>query len=909
MTGLTFAAPFVLLGLLALPVIWWLLRATPPVPVRKVFGGHIFLENVQNEKDTPARTPWWLLLLRLLAVAFVILGLSGPVLNAADDAIGDGPLLIVVDDSWPAAPYWRERQNAIEALALQPAAANRPTRILTTAGEPELSDPMPLHEAAEYIGGLLPKALLPDRARALDLIEDLDQAQTDVFWLNDGTIGRRNADRSFLRTMSRSRSTTLYRIPSELPMAITALEPSGPALTATVQRIGNGAVSTMLVATSRDGRTLSEVPFDLGADQATVDVPIELPLTLRNEIARISIAGVQSAGATWLVDGGARRIRAGIVTERMSSLLDGGFYITEALAPHAVITDGTITQLATADTGLIILDDVGTLRASDEATLSQWVQDGGILVRFAGPNTANAISAGASTRAPTYPVVLRDTERSFGGALSWAEPQEISDFAVDGPFGDLTIADPVPVRRQVLTRAGNEPGSVVWASLADGTPLVTARPDGRGTLVLFHVTSTPTWSDLPLSGLFPQMLERLSRLASGAAPTQLVRPVAPYRLLNGFGQYTDPPAGARMATAQEMATGTLPPGLYGNDEGLYAVNTYTSESPTLDRMSAAIIPPTFIIRGPDSERARDLVPLLMTLALVLLALDGIALFWRRWQDGRAGSAVAAGLVGLIAVTVLPHDARAQDLSLRPDLDPKAIEATVDVRLAFVLTGNLEVDRISRAGLVGISQEATRRTALEPDDPVGVDIERDDLSVYPLIYWPVTASTRAPSDDALSRLEAFMAGGGLLLIDTMDGERQTAADTSPAGDNLRRILLRMNIPPLEPLPDDHILTKSFYRLDDLVGRNTGGPVWVEAVTALRESTDGVPSLVIGGRDWASAWAVDANGTPLRPSGAGGIYQREMALRTGINMAMVALTGNYKADQVHVQELLDQLGTGP
>ena len=36
------------------------------------------------------------------------------------------------------------------------------------------------------------------------------------------------------------------------------------------------------------------------------------------------------------------------------------------------------------------------------------------------------------------------------------------------------------------------------------------------------------------------------------------------------------------------------------------------------------------------------------------------------------------------------------------------------------------------------------------------------------------------------------------------------------------------------------------------------------------------------------------------------QREMACRFGVNLVMYALTGNYKADQVHVPAILERLG---
>ena len=316
-----------------------------------------------------------------------------------------------------------------------------------------------------------------------------------------------------------------------------------------------------------------------------------------------------------------------------------------------------------------------------------------------------------------------------------------------------------------------------------------------------------------------------------------------------------------------------------------------------------------MVRGESARNVRTLGPALLIAALILMIADALGLALRSRTTARvAGSAAVVTLFVLLpvmmALSVSP--AAAQPADLRPDIDSRARAAALSVRFAYVETGEPSIDRVTRAGLEGLTREAIRRSALEPASPVGVDIERQDLSVYPLLYWVVSPGMDIPSDGALSALETFMSQGGLLIIDTRDGERQTEASETSEEDLLRRILLRMNIPPLEPLPADHILKKSFYRLDNLHGRNTGGPVWVEASGALRESTDGVPSLIIGGRDWAGAWATDGFGRPLRAPGAGGELRREYAYRTGINMAMVALTGNYKEDQIHVQELLDRLG---
>jgi hypothetical protein len=113
---------------------------------------------------------------------------------------------------------------------------------------------------------------------------------------------------------------------------------------------------------------------------------------------------------------------------------------------------------------------------------------------------------------------------------------------------------------------------------------------------------------------------------------------------------------------------------------------------------------------------------------------------------------------------------------------------------------------------------------------------------------------------------------------------------------------LEVPALAPVPQDHVLTKAFYLLTEFPGRHAGGQVWVER----REGASEVSPVIIGSNDWAGAWAVNPNGRPMFAVVPGGEMQRETAYRFGINLVMYALTGNYKADQVHVPAILERLG---
>src|SRR5262252_3421779 len=107
---ISFGAPLILAALLALPVLWWLLRVTPPLPRRTPFPPLKLLRGLEDEEQTPAATPWWLLLLRLLAAALLILALADPLLGQSPKLVTQGPLVLVVDNGWTAARDWDARQ-------------------------------------------------------------------------------------------------------------------------------------------------------------------------------------------------------------------------------------------------------------------------------------------------------------------------------------------------------------------------------------------------------------------------------------------------------------------------------------------------------------------------------------------------------------------------------------------------------------------------------------------------------------------------------------------------------------------------------------------------------------------------------------------------------------------------------
>ena len=162
--GIGFTAPWILLALAALPILWLLLRAVPPAPIKRRFPGVALLLGLKDAETVSDRTPWWLLLLRMLAVAAVILGLAGPVLNPeAEQAEGNGPLLFVLDGSWAGATRWPQQIEAIDAQL------TRASRLGRTVGFLSLTQPEPpVFQSADAwrsrLAGLAPAPWQPSPA-------------------------------------------------------------------------------------------------------------------------------------------------------------------------------------------------------------------------------------------------------------------------------------------------------------------------------------------------------------------------------------------------------------------------------------------------------------------------------------------------------------------------------------------------------------------------------------------------------------------------------------------------------------------------------------------------------------------------------------------------------------------------
>ena len=831
--ALSFAVPWALAALIVLPAIWWLLRLTPPIPKKIVFPPIRLLFGIVTDRETSARTPWWLLVLRLAVASLIIFAAARPLLNAEPAGSVSQPMLLVVDNE--------------VALSLTDRALRAGRRVVLLATAPP-ADGSAIEvialgpaEARSAVNKLLPLPWPTDRGEAADALADWQggfEALADVRWLSDGLDGPgAEALSERLRALG---EVTVY---VDALNPVTVLRPptsTTAGLSVMLERANTTNADTAYEIRGLDGegRVQATVTVTFGAAEAKATAALDAPVEILNRIERLQIADGENVGAVVLLDQRWRRRPVGILSADNAAdvqpLLSSAYYIARALQGSTSVRVGNFRDVFAQPLSVLALPDGVDVSTTNRAQLNTWIEEGGILVRFAGPALARHTSEIMPGPADLFlPVPLRAGDRVIGGAMSWQKPMGLMPFAESSPFNGLPIPGDVRIARQVLAQPTPDLARKTWAALEDGTPLVTADKRGQGFVVLFHTAANTSWSNLPLSGLFVEMMQRLSALGLGVVGAGDAPPLVPLQIMDAFARMGPPAANVQPIEAKaidrDLVSETHPPGIYGAEDLRRAFNLTTSLPPL------SMLPLHEDMTQADYEKPaeRDLTPWIFLAALVLFMLDMLAGLWVRGGGRRVGMAAGAVVMMMLSGGLVSPAHAAERF---------ALENSLETRLAYLQTGDARVDDISALGLSGLTVMLARRTAAELGPPQPIQPGRDDLTFFPLIYWPVTA---------------------------------------------------------------------FYELDDVArladafpGRYAGAALWVER--AGERVNDGVSPVVAGSSDWAAAWALDETQRPIFPVVPGGERQREMAFRFGINLVMYVLTGNYKADQVHMPAIIKRLG---
>jgi len=847
--SVTFLSPLALLGLLALPIIWWILKVTPPQPKQAEFPPLRILQDVMMDEETPDSTPLWLLLFRLCLAALIAIALAAPIMGNKTSETSR-PLTLVIDTGWDAAPSFTAIIRDAEARLTKARRDNLDVLLLTTTENPQAVF-TPAAEAMNRLKTLTVSPLPSNRAAAAQALKDVDISGSEAVWLSsDLDFG---AAELLGKTLTRARSAARYAPLAENRTLLSgAVSETADGFRAVYHNPGASTARTAdITAHDRGGSVIARSTARFTPGVKTAEADFELPADLRNRVAVLRVAAMPSAGAVKLLDDSWGRPVIGILTtgqDNASPLLSEPFYAQTALTPYADIFTGSLDELLPVAPSIIIMPDAART------------------------------------------------------------PQRLDSFSSDSPFFGLRVPEDITVRQQVMAQPGAQTDAYTWARLQDGSPVVTAAPRGLGRIVLFHVTAGPEWSNLAVGGLYVDMLRRILPLANQASAVSQNSDGsdwAPERVLTGFGRLTAP-----NITAQTLADETFDttPITAAHPAGLYRQGVRRkARNAVIDPDAVSVIGNISGVTTASytAPKSQTIGGILLAAALLMLVVD---VLFSLLSSGRMGylkpkalSRLAASFVAIGLIALPAADAAAQASS---QTSAQSVEDALGLHLAYVKTGNSRIDTLSEAAMKTLVKELTNRTTIEPAGVRGLTLGADPLVFYPFIYFPVERGAAELTSEASASLNAYMASGGTIIFDTRDqGDRALLGTTSHPG--LSAVTKNLDIPQIGPVPEDHVLTKSFYLLQTFAGRWSNGTVWVDKD---RNGTarDGVSSVIIGANDWAAGWAADENGAYIISLENEMARQREFSIRFGVNIAMYALSGNYKADQVHAAALVERIG---
>lgn len=888
--GLTFLSPWILSALIAVPLLWWLLRVMPPRARVVRLPSFFLLQGLATAQKSAAQTPWWLLLLRALAVTLFIIAFADPVLHPAADMFGGkkGNVLIVVDNGWAAASHWQARQEKLRDYLQQVRRNHLPVIFLPTApsaedGHVRSYGPMDPVEAEEWVNRLKPQPWPSAPEEAAQVVQKVlaEHGAAHTIFLSDGL-----ATAPELLKIAR---TLVTDDQVNTPYILRQTAQKKNEISFSLERLSTMAQDKplQLLAWSDAGSVIDELKLNFPAGERGHDFSWEMLPEVRNKAVRLSLRDPAMASAVFLTNAQWRQHPIGVVADTAqkenSDFLSDVYYLRRALEENSQLTVDPLDSLLKSPLSTLILPDSAPLTSEEREHLQSWVEQGGFLVRFAGPRLA------ANAEDHLLPVPLRFGQRSMEGAMTWEKPVHLGVIAERSPLYGLPVSEDVTVTRQVLADPVPEVFEKTWLQLEDGTPLITGSKRGKGTIVLIHTSAGPDWSNFCYSGLFVEALQRMVSLSNGISDYKVQTALPPLRLLDGFGTLNTPDNKTVVTSVKPdqdfNPSPQTPPGIYGDPQQFKAFNLgdYLPQIQPLKDIPAAVTVASY-----QKDGERELKSLFVKLALLLLLADTVATFWLR------GVMTLASMLLAVMIFSAPAVAAEEEKDLVSGL-----------YLAYIETGDQDIDRTSFNGLTGLGEVITSRTTAKIKGVVALDPSTDPLAYYPVIYWPMSERQLALPVTTAHNIQNYLSQGGMILFDTRDQQFGGNENSLSLGTRkMRELTQNIQIPELAAIPKDHILTRSFYLLDDFPGRYAGGKLWVEKEPSPRH--DGVASVIIGSNDWAAAWSKNEDDRARFAIEPGGERQREMAWRFGVNVVMVALTGNYKADQVHIPYILDRIG---
>jgi len=870
----------------------------PPEPRKLALPTFKFLADLNSAARNIETAPIWLKILRAIALFAIVGAIAGPYYSYQKKATNSlEAVTIIIDDGWSNANDWqqiRDRANAIIEMHAPINAETTQFRIILTSQKAELPiSVLTKHDALDFIAQTAPRPYLPNHQACATRLEKLNQ-KSHIYYFSDG-INHQSSGK-FLEVLSHiALGKPKIALPATPLVAITAVRATNDGYRFTYKSLGTDkpiAVNFL----SNDGEILG-----VGNGRDGIGI-VNLPNNLLSKVSAAKISNQHNTGAIHLLAGNSIRPLIGIeaLNQTEEPLISDKHYIETAANLIGNVTQADITSLINSKPNAIVFGDRSGFSPSEERALLAFMRHGGTIIRFMG---ARAIGKQGDliVSAP-----LSAEPRIMASNFSWNEAK-IAAILPESPLFGIEIND--EARPRVVSVFQNFQSNVeIWARLNDQTPLVSQRAIGLGQIVMIHTSASPVWSDISLFDSQVQILRRILQTSISNGVSAEIRPpqgeMRPVLLLNGFGENQEFSSSQKPILPNNLITtpdADFPPGLYAGNGSVHILQA-ASEALSLS-------PLQYSSRGFETisnigKSVFDFRFVFLLIGFLALAIDCIIIAIGLRAKAKpsfkqAGfTFILLSLLFLSVSSSVSTSAQAQNFAAPKASKTKSILNDDDFVMAYIETPDATTNQSARAGLEGLSAAINARTNIRTSRIVAVNPSSDELALYPIIYWLLPANNR-PLDVVGSRaLNQYMRNGGVLFIDTRGAGRERNA----ALDNTRTATNGLVLPQIEIPPSGHVLRRTFYLLSGFPGRYNASNLWVETQRSSNISAnDGVSPIIIGDGDWASVWA----GGPHAGAQAaveGGDLRREVAFRVGINIYLYALTGQYKADQIHVRAIL-------
>ena len=892
--NVTFQNPEYFLFLVILPILWKYFKEGPDRPVLKKFPAIILIAQNTSSDSTPIKKNYLNLVLKILLVFLITILLANP----SEKKDFKKKPLIIIDNGWDSGPGWEKINRGINQL-LESKKLNTFTIFPTVVSNNNKFNYLfkkKEFEIREYLKDISPLALKPNYNLLLKELPNFIEDETEIFWFTNHHMNKEK--KAFYDSIKAKNLKIFTSLKKDFPIILSIENQDDNIYTFGLINMKKDLDNFFIDCYDEKQRIIirkkvskDKIKYD---EQNFGNFSIEIPKEKNDLIYYFKISNSKSVSSVAIKSNYVKKKKIGLIQtnfqENDNEYFRANFFVRKALEQNYDLMSLPLEQLLYQNKSLIISDDFDTTIFGFKERILQWIGEGGTFLKFAGDKFLNhAENNQFSSVLGIIPITKKVV--SLDGELSFKKNLSIAQISSQSPIRDFEIPKRIKINKYIEIPNNIDNSQLkYWVRLDNGAPLITQRTYKKGNLILVHLPANNEWSNISLSIFFPDLLEKIIQISRGIDAEEVQQIFKPLKILDALGNLVEPSIDTLNLDSKILMDSKLtrsnPPGLYKNELGFHGLNISDYLQNEYDYID---LPQELIVNNFNSNSSFEIKNVLVLLCLLVFVCETLVNFLGRdFLKFKYFNPLKVMILTLIVFS--PNI-----VSTNEKFD--YLEQT---KLAYIQTGVEEIDDINYKGLSEISSYISSKTSAILGNPIGLNLEKDEIDYFPIIYISLINNAKKLNDVSLKKLQNFINSGGILLFDCKASFESLFVEDCLILFNQR--YRGLDITAFKKLTSESTLSKSFYLLNSYPGRKNE-MVYVAYNNQI--NNDKVLSIVIGNNDWTGAWAKDTNNSYLLPLFENDQKQRDLSLRFGVNIVLYALTGNYKSDQVHIPEILKRM----